>query len=476
MRLLPVNMMNMSLKELCDVLSIYSPTVAPVMAFSKLLEKDVVNALHGLSDDETWRLFYHLGLPVHTLANVKSNYSGETLIILCVHEWYKDDLEASWGKIIAGLRHIGMKVLAKKLAIQHNVETPTSVAKTLTSDPINPPGSSQDSDVTQSPVTSDSNPIPPPSSVTSSDHSAAHTPNSAPSDPVQPSAPTTHTVAVTNDPFQQVKEDIEQLEDSFADQVQQVKEEVEHFQENFTSMMSMTRSALCKKESEDSEFIEEFRDYLLFLPLSKKVAHAKFFDDREDDILEAKSVRKLLAILGRYCNYSNYDLLLHLIKKFCNTAEKKKMQEYCVSLERFEMATPVNVYLIAISASPAISEAFSRMAMKMNKPASECTLHEIRKLKESLTEKAFLHSYSVYIDTIAESSVLVVLRFPPDCIGWVLAAVTPDFMDTHHLTEVSVDGQHLTLYPKLYEEKEELVRVHLLPSTSIVYSLTQCSD
>ena len=251
-----------------------------------------------------------------------------------------------------------------------------------------------------------------------------------------------------------------------ADQVQQVKEEIEQFQENFTSMMSMTRSALCKKESEYSEFIEEFRDYLLFLPLSKKAAHAKFFDDREDDIIKAESVRKLLAILGHYCNYSNYDLLLHLIKKFCNTAEKKRMQDYCQSLERFEMVTPVNIYLVAISASPAISEAFSRMAMKMNKPVSGCTLHEIRKLKESLTEKAFLHSYSVYIDTIAESSVLVVLRFPTDCIGWVLAALTPDFMDTHQLTEVSVDGKYLTKS----QENEELVCVVVDGRLTKVYS------
>ena len=437
----------------------YPPTV---MASSKLSEKDVVNTLHGLSDDETSRLFYHLGLPVHILANIKSNNSGEMLIILCVHEWYKGDLEASWGKIVAGLRHIGLRVLAEQVATEHQLETPTSIANNLTSDPINPQVSAQDFDVTQSPVTSESNHAQSPSSSVSTAYPATDIPNSAPSGPVQPSASTTHPAAVINDPSQQVKEEIEQLEDSFADQVQQVKKEVEHFQENFTSMMSMTRSALCKKESEDSEFIEEFRDYLLFLPLSKKVAHAKFFDDREDDIIKAESVRKLLAILGRYCNYSNYDLLLHLIKKFCDIAEKNRMQDYCKSLEKFETTTPVNVYLDAISASPAISEAFSRMAMKMNKPVSECTLHEIRKLKESLTENAFLHPYSVYIDTITESSVLVVLRFPPDCIGWVLAAVTLDFMDTHHLTEVSVDGEYLTSYPKLDEENEELVRVFVL--------------
>ena len=248
---------------------------------SKLSEKDVVNALHGLSDDEASRLFYHLGLPVHTLANIKSNHSGEMLIILCVHEWYKGDLEASWGKLVAGLRHIEMDVLAKKLAIQHNIETPTSVTNNLTSDPINPP---QDSDITQSP---ESNPTQPPSSVVSTAHPAIATPNSAPSDPVQSSAPTTHPAAVTNDPFQQVKEEMEQ------------------FQENFTSMMSMMCLALCKKESEDSEFFIEFRDYLLFLPLSKRVTHSKFFDEREDDIIKAESIRK--ASGTQIC-----DVILHM--------------------------------------------------------------------------------------------------------------------------------------------------------------------
>ena len=418
------------------------------MDSTKIAPRDVVDALETLTPEQTKELFYHLGVGLHVMSSIESQQKGNMLKIHIVQVWFDKGFEVSWNSIVAALKKIGMNALAGSVASQHNVEGRDN----LTSDPVNPPVPVS---ITQSPV-SDSVPTV---------ASAAITTESTPGDSIQslppvvsstlqataigsmhPPTPVSSALLVTNNP----------------DQVQQVKKEVEYFQENFTSMMSMTRSALCKKESEDSEFIEEFRDYLLFLPLSKRVTHSKFFRESEDDIIKAESVRKLLAILRRYCNYSNYDLLLHLIKKFCNTAEKKRMEDYCQSLERFEMATPVNVYLIAISASPAISEAFSRMAMKMNKPVSECTLHEIRKLKESLTEKAFLHSYSVYIDTIAESSVLVVLCFPPDCIGWVLAALTPDFVDTHHLTEVSVDGEYLTLYPKLHDEKEELVRVYVL--------------
>ena len=410
------------------------------MASTKIAPRDVVDALETLTPEQTKELFYHLGVGLHVMSSIESQQKGNMQKIHIVQVWFDKGFEVSWNAIVAALKKIGMNALAGTVASQCNLEGRDN----LTSDPVNPPVPVQGLNIT--PVSAS---VP---TVASTTHPI--TTESTPGNPIQPLPSTVSSHSATASGPMEPPTVVSSVMNN-ADQVQQVKEEIEQFQENFTSMMSMTRSALCKKESEDSEFIEEFRDYLLFLPLSKKAAHAKFFDDREDDIIKAESVRKLLAILSRYCNYSNYDLLLHLIKKFCNTAEKKRMQDYCQSLERFEMVTPVNIYLVAISASPAISEAFSRMAMKMNKPVSECTLHEIRKLKESLTEKAFLHSYSVYIDTIAESSVLVVLRFPPDCIGWVLAALTPDFMDTHQLTEVSVDGKYLTKS----QENEELVCV-----------------
>ena len=414
---------------------IHMPTVGTVMASSKPSPKDVVDALQTLTDDETTKLFHHFSIPLHTLTNIKTNHGG-TFTIHCVDEWFKGELDVSWEKIVAGLEHIGLRVLAEQVATEHQLETPTSVAENLTSDPINPPVSAQDSDITQSPVTSESNPTQPPSSVVSTDHTATVTPNSAPSDPVQPSAPTTHTEAVTNDPFQQVKEEIEQLEDSFA------------------SMISMTRSALCKKESEDSEFIEEFRDYLLSLPLSKKAPHAKFFHRSKDAIRNAKAIRELLDFLNNYCNYSNYNLLLRLIKKFGNAAEKARMQDYCKSLERFEKATPVNIYLVAISATGDILEEFSTMVMKMRKRTSQCTLHDVRVFKEDLCETAFLPSYSVSINGVGKGCVQVVLCFPPDCVGWILAALTPAFLRAHDVTSVSVDGQCLRIEQ---EDKDELV-------------------
>ena len=71
------------------------------------------------------------------------------------------------------------------------------------------------------------------------------------------------------------------------------------------------------------------------------------------------------------------------------------MQEYCESLEKFEKETAVDIYLKALEASDILK---TKMTVKINKPASKCTLHEIRKLKEAITERASLQSYSMYIE------------------------------------------------------------------------------
>ena len=79
-----------------------------------------------------------------------------------------------------------------------------------------------------------------------------------------------------------------------------------------------------------------------------------------------------------------------------------------------------------------------------HKHESQCTLHEVRKLNKAIIKKSTLCSHSIYIGAVSRICVVVRLRFPSSAVGWVLAAITPGFMTTHLLTEVSVDGCQLT--------------------------------
>ena len=230
------------------------------------------------------------------------------------------------------------------------------------------------------------------------------------------------------------------VEPSSQKSVETVRYEIENLEDNFLQLTCETTALLSEKEKKDDNFLKNFTDYLINFPVAKKAIHVKFFFKNEDEILRAENIRKLFAILGRYCNYRNYEIIVHIVKKFGNVKLKRGIRIYCDSIKKFEMSTSVSVYLKAISVLPdsQICKGFEKMAMKINKSTDECSLHEIRQLKEAIAESAAVHSYSVYMESVAESSVLVQFLVHPACAQMVHAAITPDFSYLYNVTVVEV--------------------------------------
>ena len=383
---------------------------------------DVVNTLQTLSVEQTKLLSLQLGVELHTLNDIESQYRGNSgsIRMHSLQAWLEKDTEACWEKIVSGLQRIGMTVVAKRVATTYcpkaGAPDSTSSATGRVVQPVHQPVEATGSEVT-------------PSSVTTTDSAQ----------PPSLQVCTTHPPSCDNDT------------------VAAVKAAIAHLEERFSDVMSETRSAMCVKERQDSDFLDKFRDVLFVLPVAKKATHVKFFRDSEDEILDARNMRKLFVILSRYWSYRNYDILLQIVDRFCDALLKKSMKEYCDKLESFEVATTIDVYLSAISACKTLSIAFANMALKIKKPSFKCSLHEIRKLKEAIAEESSLCLHSMYIESVAKSSVMLVLRFPPSAVGWVLAALRPDFLRTHLLAEVTVDGQPLTA---IEGGKDYLVCVH----------------
>ena len=370
---------------------------------SRISPKDVANALKTLNDEQSKELFFQLDVPLHLLDGIEGSHKGNMRKIHYVQAWFDQEVEASWEKIVAGLKLIGMKALAETLATQQCLGgTPTSVAVNLTPH------------LASSPATTPEESGPPTSGSSPSDPSLG--PMARPSSPSSPS-----------------------------DRVSQVRAEIDRLSDTFSDLMSDTRDEMCTRENENPLFLDKFRDRLLDLPVTKKAPHAKFFHKNEDDLIMAKNILKIFTILRRYCNYSNYEILREVVRKFCEAVLQRRMQEYCKSLEKFEKATFIDVYLKAISAGVVLSEEFTKMTAKINKPTFKCTLHEVRKLKETIAERASLQSYSVYVGDISESSVQLELGFPASCVGWILGVFTPDFLATHLLSDVVLSQQYLSI-------------------------------
>ena len=386
-----------------------------------LTPRDVVNALQTLSDDQTKELFFQLTVPLHTLGNIEKDHKGNMRKIHYVQAWYDGDEGASWDKIVSGLRQIGLKTVAEGLAAQHGLSVaPASVDVNQSSHQMTPPVVVASGPPASGPAAGELCPV------------------------ATPSSPTPST-----------------------DRVSQVRDDIERFVDSFSDLMLEAQSELCLRESVDPSFLTKFCDRLLGLPVAQKATHTKFFRESEDEFLDAKSMRKVFAILKRYCNYRNYEILQHIVKKFCEAALQQKMQEYCQSLERFEKATPVDIYLAAIpdEANEDLENAFSKLVVRIDKPASECTLYDIRKLNEAIIQGSSLCSHSIYISSVANKCVEVVVRFPSSAVGWVLSAMTPAFMHTHLLSEVAVNGRQLTIFEA---DSDELVSVYFMQCSVMV--------
>ena len=351
--------------------------------------KDVTIALQCLNDEQSKELVYLLGVPLHILDTIEGNYKGNMRKIHYVQAWFDHEVETSWEKITDCVKLMGLNALAGTITTKH-CSSKTLTSTDTTSDLPSPRVADTDKDsVTSSYPSSD--PVPRPLS-----HSP---PPPSPSTPPPPPP---------------------------SDRVAQVREGIKHFRDSFLNLLCDTQSEMSLKESVDPSFLKKVVDRLLGLPVAQKAPHVKFFRDSEDDFLKAENVRKLITILKRYCNCFNYEILQVVIINFCEAALQHRMQEYCQSLEIFERGTPVDIYLEAISAGPVLSSEFRKMAVTINKPANQCTLYEVRKLKEAIAERASLQPYSVYIDDISVGSVKVELAFPASCVGWILGAMTSD--------------------------------------------------
>ena len=130
---------------------------------------------------------------------------------------------------------------------------------------------------------------------------------------------------------------------------------------------------------------------------------------------------------------------------FGDDTMKTSMQQYCVVIEKYEIKTTIDVFLAAFSANSELSVAFSRIVVKINKPPTECTLHDIRVFREAFANQSSVFSHSIYVEAVGASSVRVTLGFHPSTLGWVLAALSPSFLECHQLSDVVVEGKSLIM-------------------------------
>ena len=82
---------------------------------------DISDALDPLTVEETRNLFFKLRVPLKCLEDIADQYVGEIRKQHYIRKWLDMDPDASWDKLVAGLRKIKKNSLAAKIESKHSI-------------------------------------------------------------------------------------------------------------------------------------------------------------------------------------------------------------------------------------------------------------------------------------------------------------------------------------------------------------------
>ena len=433
--------------------------------------KDMVVALAGLTWDEVTLMAVQLHVDMSTLTNIEQQYSDPGVRTLrSMNSWLQSDPHASWSKVIAALRTINRLTVARAVEQQYcqSVETTVSPANQPPTGPHSPPPTepvttsaeqpSPPSDCTTAPsppansVISTSSPPHPMSSPQPIRHEQHAPPSSSPS-PSPPCQDLDHLMPEATPAMDGPGLQGTVLSQRDKARNMEVARETSCLQEKFVAVLTHTKILFTKKESRSDEFLSELRITLTTLPLSSKFQHLLFLQNKRKEIKSAKDIDEIFDVLDRHWNWSDYYLLQRLIADFGDDSLKQDMSKYLAELEHFEKATTIYLFRNAVESwkrhwnCPVL---FSEAVLMLQKDAAECTLYDLRKLKEAIASKSSLSECALFFRDVHASAVVMEIALPKDAVELILAALDAAFLQQHQIVSVTIDKKPLGEYDKDY--------------------------
>ena len=231
--------------------------------------------------------------------------------------------------------------------------------------------------------------------------------------------------------------------------IKQVAEEASRLQDKFVAVLTHTKIRFANKESRSKRFLSKLCITLTSLPRSSKFRHLHFLRDERKSINNAEDIAEIFDILERHWNWSDYYLLQRLVDEFGNNSLKQEMNKYLEELEQFERTTTIQVFRSAVKRWKHPYN-FSKATIILEKDAAECTLYDIRQLKEDLARESSLDEGAIYYDDVHASSVVVTVAFPQDALELILPALDAAFLKRHRITSVTIDDKPLEEFDEDY--------------------------
>ena len=416
---------------------------------------ELVGALEDLSPDEVRYMCTKLGVEQCTLDKIDADHRDAlTRIPKYLQAWLNCDSHPSWAKIAEQLKSkkLNKSALSGKIMDEY-CPLPRPVSPCLS----------------QSSSTSSSLDMVEDSSST--DLSSSEFENEC-----SPQKDSIHRDASTA-PVEQVTVPLSSEHKSDEHKRNCVSKTASALMTHFRSVVVSANIYLSEKELSTKE-LQRFKIDLTALPMLTKYRKLHFLRKKKNKILRAESIQAIFNILDPYWNYVDYSLLEHIVKQYCNKKVRHKMKRYKLMLEEFETATSVLDFTLALPDNRRFPMKHTTLKAILQVDPAQCSLHDARRIKESVAEKASLEPYVGLLRSVSVSSVVLTIAFPHAARKYVEQALDKEFLKGLNILPESVhynDAQPVSIHRKLHTESFPTTD-ESLPSVHKVYHVETPQD
>ena len=231
-----------------------------------------------------------------------------------------------------------------------------------------------------------------------------------------------------------------------------VKQQVKKLEERFSDLVNCAYKALLVRKVDDD--VRLFRSIFLSLDVSRKHEHRVFVRDHFMKMDKETTFDDLWLRLTDYCNFMNFDLLEHVVRRFAIEDLKQKMESYEHDLQSFRKATRLCDFIDCwpVRGEPSLGTQLDlrEFVAKMKHDWDSCTLEDLEGLKGVIAHKFFLPEFALRLREIKEGCITTTWLIPVPFVRSLQEAIettSSEFFTKHKIKTVTIDGKDCYISP-----------------------------
>ena len=431
----------------------FAVSLEPLSVHQTMDSLSLKNLTNALSEVDGWQaLGVQLDINYHKLKEFGSLPTIEERKLAMLQFWLDTDLQASWEKLLCGLKKMGLNRIVQDIQRGYQIPSNVHAEKMLVpsqSKDVSPPVPAVSLQVEQVPAVDSLSALPTDQPAQASAKGVSllqqekdNVPFDTQAEKVMIPAQAEHVAVVAPSSAPPTEQQVH----TSAKREREVRQEIDTLKGIYDDLLMKTVESFKEKHAETPTFLSRLRTSIGILPSSLKDEHIYFLERKASEIAKAASVDELFIIVSCYSDFYNYSLVAHIIERFGDDKLSEDLQNYATEFQAFCSRTSLADFVAAHTGSHEIPPDFSELVLKMGPQWELRTLMDLEEFHKTLKRRSFLASYAVRLMRGKTGSIFLIWSVPRTCSDFLVSSLDDHFLEQCNIEGVTIDGEDLEEY------------------------------